>query len=174
MTNNDELNMQQTEVVDETQKYIDTINQMKANSVSRSDYDKVRDENKKLLEAMVNGKYEESSSTEDTAKPSIQDLRNKAYGKGSENLSDLEYVTTVLDLRDALLEEEGIDHMIPSGKKYSPDLNDQHCAQKAYEALRHCVDVADGDNEVFIQEITRITVDNGPKLPNKTNTYNRR
>lgn len=159
--------------VDETQKYIDTINQMKANSVSRSDYDKVRDENKKLLEAMVNGKYEESSSTEDTAKPSIQELRNKAYGKGCEDLSDLEYVTTVLDLRDALLEEEGIDHMIPSGKKYSPDLNDQHCAQKAYEALRHCVDVADGDNEVFIQELTRITIDNGPKLPNKNINYRR-
>lgn len=157
------------ETVDETQKYIDTINQLKANSVSRSDYDKVRDENKKLLEAMVNGRYDEMSSTEEAAKPSIQELRNKAYGKGSENLSDLEYVTTVLDLRDALLEEEGVDHFIPAGKKYSPDLNDQHCAQKAYEALRHCVDVADGDNEVFIQEVTRITVDNGPKIPNKQN-----
>ena len=149
--------------VDETQKYIDTINQLKATSVPRNDFDKIRDENKKLLEALVNGKTEESASAEAPAKPSIQELRNKAYGKGSENLSDLEYVTTVLDLRDALLEEEGVDHMIPAGKKYSPDLNDQHCAQKAYEALRHCVDVADGDNEVFIQEITRITVDNGPK-----------
>ena len=159
-----------TEVeVDETQKYIDTINQLKANSVSRSDYDKVRDENKKLLEAIVNGKVDESASTEAPAKPSIQELRNKAYGKDAENLSDLEYVTTVLDLRDALLEEEGVDHMIPAGKKYSPDLNDQHCAQKAYEALRHCVDVADGDNEVFIQEVTRITVDNGLPRQNLNN-----
>lgn len=157
--------------VDETQKYIDTINQLKANSVSRSDYDKIRDENKKLLEAIVQGNSVETSSTEEAAKPSIQDLRNKAYGKGAENLTDLEYVSTVLDLRDALLEEEGIDHMIPAGKKYSPDLNDQHCAQKAYEALRHCVDVADGDNEVFIQEITRITVDNG--LPINKNLQNR-
>lgn len=158
--------------IDETQKYIDTINQMKANSVSRSEYDKIRDENKKLLEAIVQGNNVETSSTEEAAKPSIQELRNKAYGKGAEDLTDLEYVSTVLDLRDALLEEEGVDHMIPAGKKYSPDLNDQHCAQKAYEALRHCVDVADGDNEVFIQEITRITVDNG--LPIKNNNRNRR
>lgn len=172
---NENINETNTTIqeVDETQKYIDTITQLKANSVSRSDYDRVRDENKKLLEAMVNGKIDETASTEATAKPTIQELRNKAYGKGSENLSDLEYVTTVLDLRDALLEEEGIDHMIPAGKKYSPDLNDQHCAQKAYEALRHCVDVADGDNEVFIQEVTRITVDNGPKMPTKTKNIRR-
>lgn len=149
---------------DETQKYIDAINEMKANSVPRSDYDKIRDENKKLLEAMVNGKTSESSSTEDTTKPTIQELRDKAYGKDAEKLTDLEYVTTVLDLRDALLEEEGIDHMIPQGKKYSPDYNDQFCAQKVYEGLRHCVEVADGDNDVFIQEITRITADSG--LPN--------
>ena len=155
--------------VDETAKYIDTINQLKATSVSRQDYDKVRDENKKLLEALVNGKNDESASTEAPAKPSIQELRNKAYGKNCEDLTDLEYVSTVLDLRDALLEEEGVDHMIPAGKKYSPDLNDQHCAQKAYEALRHCVEVADGDNEVFIQELTHITVDNGPKHININN-----
>lgn len=161
----------QEEVVDDTQKYIDTINQLKANSVPRSEADKLREENRRLLEAMVNGQSAGISSTEEPSKPTIQELRNKAYGKDAENLSDLEYVETVLDLRDALLEEEGVDHFIPSGKKYSPDLNDQHCAQKAYEALRHCVDVADGDNEVFIQEITRITVDNG--LPKKTTTYRR-
>lgn len=161
------------EEVNDTQKYIDTINQMKANSVPKSEADKLRDENRRLLEAMVSGQSYENASAEAPAKPTIQELRNKAYGKEAENLTDLEYVETVLDLRDALLEEEGIDHFIPAGKKYSPDLNDQHCAQKAYEALRHCVDVADGDNEVFIQEITRITVDNGPKLPNKSRTNRR-
>lgn len=159
---------QTEEVVDETQKYIDTINNLKATTVSRSEYDKVRDENKKLLEAMVNGRIDESASTEAASKPTIQDLRNKAYGKDSDKLTDLEYVTTVLDLRDALLEKEGIDHMIPSGKKYSPDINDQHCAQKAYEGLRHCVDIANGDNDVFIREVTRITSDIGlPRFKNK-------
>ena len=149
------------ESVDETQKYIDTINQMKANSVSRTEYDKVRDENKKLLEAIVQGNSFETSSTEETAKPTIQELRNKAYGKDAENLTDLEYVETVLELRDRLLEEEGVDHFIPSGKKFSPDYNDQFCAQKAYEGLKHCVEVANGDNDVFIQEVTRICVDTG-------------
>lgn len=161
-------NPQTEEVVDETQKYIDTINNLKATTVSRSEYDKVRDENKKLLEAMVNGRTDESASTEATSKPTIQELRNKAYGKYADKLTDLEYVTTVLDLRDALLEKEGIDHMIPSGKKYSPDINDQHCAQKAYEGLRHCVDIANGDNDVFIREVTRITNDSGlPRFKNK-------
>lgn len=149
------------ESVDETQKYIDTINSLKANSVSRTEYDKVRDENKKLLEAIVQGNAYESASTDAPAKPTIQELRNKAYGKDAENLTDLEYVETVLELRDRLLEEEGVDHFIPSGKKFSPDYNDQFCAQKAYEGLKHCVEVANGDNDVFIQEVTRICVDTG-------------
>ena len=168
----EEIMTNQIEEIDDTQKYIDTINQLKANSVPRSEADKLRDENRKLLEAMVSGQTYGNASTEAPSKPTIQELRNKAYGKGAENLTDLEYVETVLDLRDALLEEEGVDHFIPAGKKYSPDLNDVHCAQKSYEALRHCVDVADGDNEVFIQEITRITVDNG--LPIKNINKNRR
>lgn len=160
----DEVITNETNV--DVQKYIDAINNLKANTRPAEDYARLEEENRRLLEAMVNGTTDESASPEAAAKPSIQDLRNKAYGKGAEALSDLEYVSTVLDLRDALLEAEGVDHMIPQGKKYSPDLNDIHCAQKAYEALRHCVNVADGNNEVFIQEISRITVDSG--LPHIT------
>ena len=166
---------QETQVEQEEQndiqKYLDTIASLKANSVSREEYDKVRNENTTLLQAVVNGKTIENSSTEDTSKPSIQELRNKAYGKDVDKLTDLEYVETVLDLRDAIKDETGLDPFIPVGKHYSPDVNDIQAAERTYEGLRHCVDVADGDNEVFIREITRITQDLG--LPKKNNNKRR-
>ena len=156
----EEMNNEEVEV-NETQKYIDTINELKRNSVPRSEYDKIRNENKTLLEAIVNGKTFDTSSTEEEVKPSIEDLRQKAYGPGCEKLNDLEYVKTVCDLRDALLEETGVDYMAPTGSQYSADFNDKAAANKLYKGFRHCIDVADGDNLIFIQEMNRITNDTG-------------
>ena len=151
----DELNPIDTEIVDDTQKYLDTINELKKNTVSREEYNKLRDENKTLLNTIVNG----GSLEQDAAapqKPTIQELRDKLYGKNCEDLTDLEYIEATLDLRDALLEETGTDYFAPTGSQYTADFNDQKAAQETYEALRHCVEVADGDNQVFIQEITRL------------------
>lgn len=158
--------MTQEAEVNETQKYLDQIKNLKASTVSREEYDKVRNENKTLLETIVNGQSGfERSSTEDAPEgPTLQELINSTYGKDSDKLNDLEYTTNVLEIRDRLLERDGVDHFIPSGKKYSPDYNDQFVAQKVYEGLRHCVDVAEGNNEVFIQEVTRITADS--RMPN--------
>jgi hypothetical protein len=157
---NEEMMTEQNEI-NETQKYIDTINDLKRNSVSRSEYDKIRNENKTLLESIVNGKTFDTSSAEEEVKPSIDDLRQKAYGPGCEKLTDLEYVTAVCDLRDALLEETGIDYMAPTGSQYNADFNDKATANKLYEGFRHCIDIADGDNLIFVQEMNRITNDAG-------------
>ena len=145
----------------ETQKYIDMINEMKKSSVSREEYDKIRNENKTLLENLVNGRTLDAAAEEDSPTPTIDELRGKVFGKDCEDLNDLEFITGLCDLRDALLEKEGVDYFAPTGSKYAADYNDQQTAQKTYDAFRHCIDVADGDNQVFIQEITRITNDIG-------------
>ena len=46
---------QQTEVNDSID-YIEAIKEMKQNSVTRESYDKLKSENKQLLDALVNGK----------------------------------------------------------------------------------------------------------------------
>lgn len=153
--------MAEEEKVEETvdvQKYLDEIQKLKENSVPRTDLDKLKDENKALLEALLNGK-EPAKEEEKTEGPTIQELRNKLYGKGAEDLTDLEYIEETLLLRQKLIDEEGIDPFVPMGRKYSPDANDIYCAQKLAEGFQHCVDVAQGDNTVFLNEITRITKD---------------
>lgn len=48
------LENQETEV-NEYQKYLDSINELKSNTVSKDKYDKIMEENKTLLESIVNG-----------------------------------------------------------------------------------------------------------------------
>lgn len=148
----------------DVQKYLDEIQRLKETTVPREENDKLKAENKALFDkcrSMIEmtmegkGKMEE----ENPEGPTIQELRNKLYGKGSEDLTDLEYIEGTLLLRKKLIDEEGIDPFVPIGRKYSPDANDIYCAQKLAEGFQHCVDVAQGDNQVFINEITRITKD---------------
>lgn len=149
------------ESVDDTQKYLDTIAEMRKNSVSREEYDKVRNENKTLLENIANGRYTDDAAATEEPKPTSAELREKIFGKDSDTLTDLEFVKGLCDLRDALLEETGTDYFAPTGSQYAADYNDIQTAQKVYDGFRHCVDVADGDNQIFIQEMTRITNDIG-------------
>ena len=142
----------------DVQKYLDEIQKLKEERVPKTELEKLREENKQLLESLLNGKEPEKEE-ENTEGPTIQELRNKLYGKGSEDLTDLEYIEGTLLLRQKLIDEEGIDPFVPIGRKYSPDANDIYCAQKLAEGFQHCVDVAQGDNTVFLNEITRITKD---------------
>ena len=50
-----------TEVEDMTPDYLAAINELKQNSVDRSEYDKLKAENKKLINAVVNGQQIESN-----------------------------------------------------------------------------------------------------------------
>lgn len=150
--------MTNEEIEVDVQKYIDTINDLKNNTVSKEEYQKLKDENKTLFDSIMNGN---ASSSPEKPKPTAQELRNKLYGQDCEKLSDVEYVEAVCDLRDILLEEEGIDYMAPTGSQYSADYNDKAAANKVYEGFRHCLEVADGNNEVFHQELSRITNDVG-------------
>lgn len=143
----------------DVQKYLNTIEELKKNTVSKNEYKKLQDENKALLESIMSGNT--GGSAELPNKPTAQDLRNKLYGADCEKISDVEYVQAVCDLRDILLEEEGIDYFTPTGRQYSADHNDHAAAQKVYEGFRHCLEVADGDDKRFHQELDNITNDTG-------------
>ena len=91
-------------VEDNTQDYLAAIKELKQNSVDRSEYDKLRAENKKLIDAVVNGQpgQEEPVFTKHS-KEQIDDLRNDLFNSPKE-LNNLEYVTKAMELREALME----------------------------------------------------------------------
>ena len=153
-----------TEVeVNETQKYIDTINQLKANSVSKEQYDKLRDENKTLLESLVNGKTMESSSTEEASKPSARELSGKLTAMSKDGTPNLEFIATSLAYRDAYIDEFGKDPWALTGKDSQPTTQDYIEMEQQAQALKQLVEIADGNQEVFQREFTRVLT--GSSMP---------
>lgn len=143
---------EQTTTVEEmnNEQYIAAIEELKASTVSRDSYNKLRAENKQLLDALVSGK-EPPQATEE--KPSIDDLRKKLFGEG--DLSNLEYVETALSLRNSLIEAGERDPFLPYGDKVDITSEQIDTANKVAAGLQEMVDFAEGDSGVFTAEYQR-------------------
>ena len=152
-------------VEDNTQDYIEAIQALKQNSVDRSEYDKLRAENKKLIDAVVNARpgQEEQVVVKHT-KEQIDDLRNDLFNSPRE-LNNLEFITKTMELREALMENGEPDPFLPVGKQISPTRDDIEGAEKVAQVYKECIEYAEGDSEVFTNELMRRTRD--VKLPRK-------
>lgn len=146
------------EVVNEVEtNYIETIKNLKDNTVSRDAYNKIVKENKQLLDSLVNG----GTATAEPIvvdKPSTQELRDKIFG---EDLSNLEFVQCALDLRKAVLNETGEDIFVGRGQNLTPTKADYESAARVAEIYQDCIDYAQGDSETFTNELMRRTNDVG-------------
>lgn len=140
--------------------YIEAINELKRKSVDRDKYDALRAENKKLIESIVNGQSVEVEA-QPINKRSAKDIRNELFNTAE--LSNLEYVEKALELRDAVLEEKGVDIFVGAGHKLNPSQEDYETANRVAETFKQCIDYAQGDSEVFTNELMRKT--NDVKLP---------
>lgn len=152
-------------VEDNTQDYLAAIKELKQNSVDRSEYDKLRAENKKLIDAVVNGQPgQEEPVVSKHSKEQIDELRNDLFNSPKE-LNNLEYITKAMELREALMENGEPDPFLPVGKQISPTRDDLEGAEKVAQVYKECIDYAEGDSEVFTNELMRRTRD--VKLPRK-------
>lgn len=152
-------------VEDNTQDYIAAIKELKQNSVDRSEYDKLRAENKKLIDAVVNGQPgQEEQVVVKHSKEQIDDLRNDLFNSPRE-LNNLEFITKAMELREALMENGEPDPFLPVGKQISPTRDDIEGAEKVAQVYKECIEYAEGDSEVFTNELMRRTRD--VKLPRK-------
>lgn len=134
--------------------YIETIKQLKENTVPKETYAKLQEENKKLLQSLVNGETIEAEE-----KPAdVAALRKELYGEEYEG-SDLNYVEKSLELRKAIIDAGGTDPFLPYGKKIMPTDEDIATAERVADVLQECVEYAEGDNAVFVNELQRRMVD---------------
>ena len=152
-------------VEDNTQDYLAAIKELKEKSVDRSEYDKLRAENKKLIDAVVNGQPgQEEQVVVKHSKEQIDDLRNELFNSPRE-LNNLEFITKTMELREALMENGEPDPFLPVGKQISPTRDDIEGAEKVAQVYKECIEYAEGDSEVFTNELMRRTRD--VKLPRK-------
>ena len=153
------LTSESSEVEDMTPDYIATIKELKQNSVDKAKYDALRLENKKLLDAVVNGQSVEAQVQ--VQKEDIQTLRNKVFNNA--NQTNLEYISNVLNLRNRLLEEGFEDPFVPQGTQITATQADYDKANKVATVLQEMVDEADGDPNVFLNEYQRRVKDTNIK-----------
>ena len=164
MAEEEKINVTGT-VEDNTQDYLAAIKELKEKSVDRSEYEKLRAENKKLIDTVVNGlPGQEEQVVVKHSKEQIDDLRNDLFNSPRE-LNNLEFITKTMELREALMENGEPDPFLPVGKQISPTRDDIEGAEKVAQVYKECIEYAEGDSEVFTNELMRRTRD--VKLPRK-------
>ena len=142
------------EQVDDGVDYIAALNAMKQNSVSKSQYDKLKQENKRLLDSIVNGT--EAGISDSAELETIDELRKKTFDS---NASNLDFWKNALKLRERLIEEGKPDPFVPTGKSVSANQIDYDGAERLAAGIQSCIDYANGDSQLFTNELQRITKD---------------
>lgn len=151
----EEQELLQEEQESTNQVYIDAINNLKSNSVSREQYDKIVEENRNLVNSLVNGNYASTDEVE-VEKKDLMTLRKELFTPEHE-LTDLEYVTKALELRERVLEETGEDCFVAKAHGYQPGADAYASAQRCADVYKECIEAANGSNSRFIAELQERT-----------------
>lgn len=148
------------EMSNDSVDYIQAINEIKQNSVSKEAYDKLKADNKRLLDAVVSGK-----EIEIEAKP--QKTRQEALeGWTKEDVNNIDFFQNLLDYRDICIAETGIDPALSIGNKVNGVDMTTEKADEIAQFLREQLEVADGDNAIFTREYQRLIKDTAIPRPN--------
>lgn len=158
---NDELNnVSQQEDVNDSIDYIEAIKEMKQNSVDKAKYDQLREENQRLLKSLVNGE----TIQQEVAPVDVNALRKELFSQDVD-MTNLDYMTKVMQLRDTLIEKGERDPFLPWGQKITPTQEDVETAERVAETIRECLEYAEGDSGVFTNELQRRMIDTGKNTP---------
>lgn len=159
----DETTNQTQEIEDNRQDYIAEIQNLRETTVSKDEYNRLREENKRLISSLAKGE----TITQPKAKPDINELRKRVFD--NEHQPNLEYWGAVLELRDAVIDSGAPDPFLPQGHKVVPTTEDFECANRVPAVIKECIDYADGDSQLFTNELMRRAVEVVPT--NRRNYY---
>ena len=154
MADLDIINPEEEQEVD----YVAAIAELKNNSVSKEQYDKIKQENSRLLDALVNNKQIDIPKEEPV---DIQKLRNNLF-HNEQGLSNMDFIDNALRLRKALIDAGERDPFLPVGNRTQVDYDTELKAEKVAQGLQEMLDFADGDQGIFNAEYQRRVMDVGP------------
>lgn len=139
--------------------YIEQIKKLKASTVSKEEYDKLNEEKKKLLQALVDGEQIDAPGDKDkkTSDELIKEAQEGLF-KNDGHSTNLEEAKRIITLYEENM-KKGNCIFLPNSKNYKASSDDIATAERVYEGLKHCVEYADGDPDNFQAEFVRITKD---------------
>lgn len=148
------------EVMDAEEITAAALNELKNNSVSKAEYLKLQKQYAEALETIVNGRSIEDEASEEAEAPDVNALRETLYG--GKEMGACEYVSKTLELRQALIDNGETDPFLPVGKDVTISNDDVASADRVAKALKQCLEYANGDDGVFMNELQRILIDSAP------------
>lgn len=174
--NEQEILTNEGNIIDEqnsNQHYIDAIKDLQANSVSKDRYNKLVEENKNLLNSLVNGEQLATANPSQQEVRTLKDIMNDQKACATRN-DQCGYIKHALEFRDKLLEETGEDCFVSRGANVTPTEESYRNAQKVADIYKECLDYANGDSKAFINEVQRRMVDSPiANIRNTNQTYRR-
>ena len=144
------------------------LKETRENSVSKEEYNKLKEQNAKLISEVINGEGGADSgqheSTPTDLDADIKKLREDLYGPKCSELNNLDFWTKTLALRDAVIKKGDPDPFLPVGAKISPTDDDAVKAQNVADVVQQCIDEAEGNSEVFTALLQSRTNNDSPQL----------
>lgn len=135
-------------------EYINQINDLREKTVSREEYERIKNDNKELAKALINGTGANIPGiTKPEEKPDLDDLRKKLFTKKSKN--DLEYFTNLLALRDGIIADGQPDPFLPINREFRATAQDEADAERIATQIKEAIEYADGDPAVFSNDLRR-------------------
>ena len=135
-------------------EYINQINDLKERTVSREEYERIKNDNRELAKALINGTVANIPGiTKPENKPDLDDLRKKLFTKKSKN--DLEYFTNLLALRDGVMADGQPDPFLPINREFRATAQDEADAERIATQIKEAIEYADGDPAVFSNDLRR-------------------
>lgn len=146
-----EENERTAEAPAEDSNYIEVIQELKENSVDKKKYDKLKEENKQLLNALVKGETIEQEKPIE-AYDMHKEVDELLFGDNT----NLEYITRALRIRQHLIDSGKEDPFITQDPTQgTPTEAQRQTAANVAQVLQEIVDFADGDAGVFNAEYQR-------------------
>ena len=140
------------------------LKELRENSVPKSDYEKVQNENKELVAQIINGEGNVGNGQPTPEKVDIKALREDLYGPKGADLSNLDFWKKTLQLRNAVIEQEGYDPFLPHGAKIKPNEQDVERAEAVAKTVEKCIEEANGNSEVFTALLQAETANDSPSF----------
>lgn len=132
------------------QNLLEQFNKLKDTMVPKEKFDQVSSRNKQLSEAIANNMQEqEEARKQEEPKPDASQLREELYGDKRSDLTNLDYISKTLELRDAILESGGRDPFLPTGGNDKDSLEAHNTANKVANGLKQLVEQSNGDPVAF-------------------------
>lgn len=120
------------------------IQELKKNTVSKEEYEKLKGQNKELIKQIISGGGQDMKAEDN---PSIEELRKNIF-ENSDSKTNLEIADNIVKLYDARL-KEGVNIFLPKGNKTQYTRADYEAADHYVETIRSMVTEAEGDPIVF-------------------------